>query len=89
VVRCSFCSSLASETAAPLSLYDSLSEVRRHVGRGRLERVSDEELKGNGPPAMQHKVALGADCGFGVRPATVQPSEMELMEEEKRVIHEG
>ena len=50
-------------------------------GWGRLERVSDEELKGTGPPAMQHKVALGPDCGFGVRPATVQPSEMELIEE--------
>ena len=62
-----------------------------------MERVSDEELKGTGPPAMQHKVALGADCGFGVRPATVQPSEMELIEEmkssypleERMMNHEG
>jgi hypothetical protein len=49
----------------------------------RLERVSDDELKGTGPPAMQSKVALGPDCGFGVRPATVQPSEMELLNEEE------
>lgn len=43
----------------------------------RLERIRDEELKGTGPPAMQRKVALGADVGFGVRPATAQPAEME------------
>jgi len=49
----------------------------------RLERVSDDELKGTGPPAMQSKVALGPDCGFGVRPAPVQPSEMELLNQEE------
>lgn len=53
----------------------------RCVAARRLERVPDEELKGTGPPAMQNKIALGADCGFGVRPATVRPSEMEQMEE--------
>ena len=56
--------------------------------RCRLERVSDEELKGSGPPAMQRKVALGPDCGFGVRPATVRPSEMESMEDPSTALAE-
>ena len=54
-----------------------------------MERVSDEELKGSGPPAMQNKVALGPDCGFGVRPATVRPSEFEAMTSENEMTLRG
>ena len=55
----------------------------------RLERVSDEELKGSGPPAMQNKVALGPDAGFGVRPATVRPSEFESLTSENELTLRG
>ena len=37
-----------------------------------LERVSDEELRGSGPPHTLKEVALGPDIGFNVRSAHVQ-----------------
>ena len=37
-----------------------------------LERVPEEELKGNGPPHTHHKIVTGPDLGFNVRSVEVE-----------------